>query len=196
MADYFATRISKAMVAMKLKEEDEVVNALICKQNILLTSKNGYYTSFSKVEVPLVGVRGSGVKAMNLKDDEIVSLNSYDEFDYAVIITNQNTAKRVKSSDFSETGRAKKGNSLIKKVKSNPYEIRCVILAKTLIISIDSIAKELKATDIPIMDDKSTGSLMSKKKIDYIDAKYELEKITLKEEKSEQQEFNLDDFKL
>ena len=196
MADYFATRISKAMVAMKLKEEDEVVNALVCKQNILLTSKNGYYTSFSKVEVPLVGVRGSGVKAMNLKDDEIVSLNSYDEFDYAIVITNQNTAKRVKSSDFSETGRAKKGNSLIKKVKSNPYEIRCVILAKTLIISIDSIAKELKATDIPIMDDKSTGSLMSKKKIDYIDAKYELEKITLKEEKNEQQEFNLDDFKL
>lgn len=196
MADYFATRISKAMVAMKLKEEDEVVNALVCKQNILLTSKNGYYTSFSKVEVPLIGVRGSGVKAMNLKDDEIVSLNSYDEFDYAVVITNQNTAKRVKSSDFSETGRAKKGNSLIKKVKSNPYEIRCVILAKTLIISIDSIAKELKATDIPIMDDKSTGSLMSKKKIDYIDAKYELEKITLKEEKNEQQEFNLDDFKL
>ena len=196
MADYFATRISKAMVAMKLKEADEVVNALVCKQNILLTSKNGYYTSFSKVEVPLVGVRGSGVKAMNLKDDEIVSLNSYDEFDYAIVITNQNTAKRVKSSDFSETGRAKKGNSLIKKVKSNPYEIRCVILAKTLIISIDSIAKELKATDIPIMDDKSTGSLMSKKKIDYIDAKYELEKITLKEEKSEQQEFNLDDFKL
>ena len=46
------------------------------------------------------------------------------------------------------------------------------------------------------MDDKSTGSLMSKKKIDYIDAKYELEKITLKEEKNEQQEFNLDDFKL
>ncbi len=196
MADYFATRISKAMVAMKLKEEDEVVKALVCKQNILLTSKNGYYTKFSKIEVPLVGVRGSGVKAMNLKDDEIVSINSFDNFDYAIVITNQNTAKRVKASDFSETGRAKKGNSLIKRVKSNPYEIRCILLNKILIISIDSIAKELKATDIPIMDISSTGSLMSKKKIDYIDSKYELEKITLIEERNEQQDFNIDDFKL
>ena len=191
-----ATRTSKAMMAMKLKEKDEVVNALVCKQNILLTSKNGYYTNFSKVEVPLVGVRGSGVKAMNLKEDEIVSLNSFDEFDYAVVITKQNTAKRIKASEFVETGRAKKGNALIKRVKSNPYEIRNVILDKLLMISIDGITKELKVTDIPIMDLSSTGSLMSKKTIDFIDKKYELEKKEVKESKKEQQAFNLDDFKL
>ncbi len=196
MADYMATRTSKAMIAMKLKEKDEVVNALVCKQNILLTSKNGYYTNFSKVEVPLVGVRGSGVKGMNLKEDEVISLNSFDEFDYAVVITKQNTAKRIKSSEFIETGRAKKGNALIKRVKSNPYEIRNVILDKLLMISIDSITKELKATDIPIMDLSSTGSLMSKKTIDFIDKKYELEKKDEKIVQSEQQAFNLDDFKL
>ncbi len=196
MKDYFATRVSKAMVAMKLKPDDELVSALVCKDNILLVSKNGYYTNFSKIEVPLVGVRGSGVKAMNLKDDLIVSINTYDSFDYAVVVTELNTAKRIKFSDFVLTGRAKKGNLLIKKVKSNPYYIRNVLIDKVIMMSIDGIVKDLKATDIPIMDLLSTGSLMTKKSIDFVVRKYELESLSADDIVSEEKDFNLDDFKL
>ncbi len=64
-----ATRVSKAMVSMKLKDQDEVVCASVACENVVTISKNGYYCKFHKVEIPLVGARGSGVKAMNLKED-------------------------------------------------------------------------------------------------------------------------------
>ena len=87
MQDYFATRISKAMTSMKIKEDDEVIDVLITNPNVLIITKNGYYNLLSKVEVPLVGVRGSGVKGIKLVNDEVVKLLSYEECDY---LKNQN----------------------------------------------------------------------------------------------------------
>lgn len=203
MSDYYATRISKAMTAMKLKENDELLTCIPCQSHLLLTSKNGYYTAFTKIEVPVVGVRGSGVKAMNLKDDEITSLITFDNLDYLTIFTNQNTAKRIKTSDLEITGRAKRGNPIIKKVKSNNYEIRASFIDKEFLLSIDGNVLKLKGTDIPIMDKTSTGSTITKKTIDWISnvpilTKSEEVRPEAKEEasKSEQQSFNLDDFKL
>lgn len=204
-SDYFATRTSKAMVAMKLKDQDEVVEALPTKQNILIVSKEGYYCAMSKIEIPLVGVRGSGVKAMNLKEDEIVSLNPFDELDYVTILTNQNTAKRMKGSEFEFTGRAKRGNSLIKKVKSNPHEIVKTFTEKNLFMNLDGKIIPLKSTDIPIMDKASVGSTLTKKELVWMDKAPELVKPKTKLEEpkdeaqsisNEQVSFNLDDFKL
>ena len=94
------------------------------------------------------------------------------------------------------TGRAKKGNSLFKKVKSKPYEIATVLNAKNLVISINNEAKQFKGTDIPIMDINSTGSLLTKKKIDYITEASELEKKVEINTKSEKTAFDLNEFKL
>ncbi len=194
ITDYFATRISKPMVAMKLKENDEVIYAGRALDKVLLTSCNGYYCYFSKLEVPLVGLRGSGVKGINLKDDYLVSLNTFNEIDYINIITKQNTAKRIKISDIEETGRAKRGNAILKKVKSNPYLVLNVLLGKNLVINLDGEIKEIKATEIPIMDISSTGSSISKKNILWIDNQWILEK---KEEiKTEKENFDIESFKL
>ena len=200
-SEYEVSRTSKAMTSMKLKEDDEVVSVILAKTDILTVSKNGYYCKFKKQEIPLVGVRGSGVKAMNLKEDEIIASVSLENEEYLTIFTNKNTAKRVKLSDLEETGRAKRGNSIIKKVKSSPYEISNVLNtnAKTEITLINEDGKkEIKNSEIPIMDLQSTGSAISKKAILYSLINVEINKKSeeIKSLKNEQQSFQLDDFKL
>ena len=201
-SDFEASRVSKAMMAMKLKDGDEVVCVSLSQENVVTVSKNGYYCKFNKLEVPLVGARGSGVKAMNLKEDEIVSMISYQEAEYITVFTNQNTAKRIKASELEETGRAKRGNALMKKVKSVSYEIKNVLStsARDEITYVTEDGKiDIKNSEIPIMDFNSTGSLITKKPI-----LYTLEKVELlssedkKEEKEVQQQvaFDLNEFKL
>lgn len=203
--EFEATRISKAMVSMKLKDNDQVIGVTLSRKNMVTVSKNGYYCKFNKLEVPLVGSRGSGVKAMHLKDDEVSSLVSFDEGEYLTIFTNQNTAKRIKISDLEETGRAKKGNSLLKKVKSTNYQITNVLETNSrsdITYVTEDGHQDIKSSDIPIMDLPSTGSLVTKKDILFTIPKVEIQKeeikVQKKEEinKEEQVSFNLDDFKL
>ena len=196
MLDYLATRISKPMLAMKLKEQDEVLSSVVAKENIFVCSKNGYYCYFPKIEIPLVGVRGSGVKAMNLKDDEVISLITIDDFDYLSIFTNQNTAKRIKKSEITLTHRAKRGNPIIKKVKSNPHTIKFISSEKNFMLEIGEKTLKLKATDIPIMDPSSVGSGLGKRTVNNIYNEPTLEKLTEKEVVEEQVSFDINDFKL
>jgi len=169
MCDYEVSRTSKSMVAMKLKENDEVLRVFLEQGDLILVSHQGYYVKFPSSEVPLVGVRGSGVKAMNLKEDTIVSAFSLNHEDYLDVITTQKTAKRIKIEELIETGRAKRGNTIMKKVKSVSYEVLNVLPMDSrdiLVLKSDSELKEIKNSEIAIMDISSTGSSISKYPID------------------------------
>lgn len=191
MKEYIVTRFSKPMAAIKLKENDEVVAVFASEENVVVVSSNGYYVKFNTSEIPLTGVKSSGVKGMNLKEGVVVSALSYQETEYIDIFTNNKTAKRIKASELEETGRAKRGNSLIKKVKSVTYEIIKVMATEArdiILLKSDSEIKEFKNSEIAIMDLASTGSSITKHKIDVIDKKCELESFLKKENKKEEQE--------
>ena len=207
MKDFEVSRTSKAIVAMKLKENDEVVTSILADKNVLMVTKNGYYCYFDRLEIPLVGTRGIGVKGIILKDDEVMDTISLNEEEYLTLLTNQNTMKRIKVSDLVLTGRAKRGATLLKKVKSVNYEIVSVLKTtpkSEITIIGEDIQGNVKNTEIPIMDINSTGSLVSKKKVLMTLLKVELEtkeEIHLESEKEEepsptQVSFDLDDFKL
>ena len=207
MKDFEATRVSKAMTSMKLKDDDEVVSVNLTKKNVLTVSESGYYCYFPASEVPVVGVRGAGVKAMNLKDDLLKSMISFDEVEYITLFTNQKTGKRIKCSELVLTGRAKRGNPLLKRVKSTNYLIVKVLGTDSrsiLSFVTDESIIEVKNSEIPILDLSSTGSLLTKKEVQDI-----ILKVCLQENSSEQVEslsdgkkmeeqvaFNLDEFKL
>lgn len=206
-SDYEVSRTSKAISSMKLKEQDEVVSVIEATQDILIISQNGYYCKFNKLEVPMVGVRGSGVKAMNLKDDAVVAVLALDDAEYITLFTNQNTAKRIKVSELVETGRAKRGNTLMKKVKSTSYSIVNAFSTNPrseILYGNKNDAYEIKNSEIPIMDLQSTGSQFTKKEVLYASLKTLLEgkekeveeKTEQAEKKEEQVAFKLDDFKL
>lgn len=204
--DFIVSRYSKAYTAMKLKDTDEVVNVCITKPNVLIVTKTGYYLNYMASEIPLSGPKAAGVKGINLKDDNVISGICYSEKDeYIDIFTNQKTAKRVKLSELNMLSRAKRGTTLIKKVKSTNYEIIKAFSTSTKdIIGIKS--KDdiylVKNSDIPIMDKESTGSVILKQTISDIfisqeldiikDEDIELPKIKKEEEKI--QELTIDDF--
>lgn len=202
MSEYMVSRTSKAMLAMKLKNQDEVVQVFLEQPHLMIVSKSGYYVDFEPNEVPLVGVRGGGVKGINLKDDEVVCAFGYLNEDYLDVITTQKTAKRLKVDEIVATGRAKRGNSIMKKVKSVSYEILNVLPMNSrdiLVLKSDSELKEIKNSEITIMDITSTGSNISKYPIDAAFKKVEIETNENEEVQEEEplvssKEMTIDDF--
>ena len=167
--DFVVSRYSKPLTAMKLKDEsDELVSAFKCsdKSDVIMVSKNGYYVKYNLSEVPVIGPKGSGVKGINLKDDELVSLSVIKDTDeYINIVSNNKTAKRVKLSELATMSRAKKGSLIMKKVKTQNYFIIDAFTSESrddICLKSDSEIREIKNSDIPIMDTLSTGSSISK----------------------------------
>ena len=170
MVDYEVARCAKPMVAMKLKSDDELVNVEIDTGNIVLVSENGYYLNFKSEELPIVGAKASGVKGINLKDDILVSLTTYNEKqEYITLFTDNKTAKRIKITDLERHTRAKKGSTILKKTKTVTYKVLNVFAtsARDLVLTkADSEINIFKNSDITIMDLASTGSSISKYKLD------------------------------
>ncbi|HOZ89192.1 MAG TPA: DNA gyrase C-terminal beta-propeller domain-containing protein, partial [Bacilli bacterium] len=175
--DYIVSRYSKPMTAINLKAGDELISVQPATSNSLLVTQNGYYLQFNNQEIPLMGVRASGVKGINLKDDLLVAGLVINQIDDITIFTNNKTAKRIHVNELSMMSRAKKGSLILKKVKSVNYQIIKVLKtdSKTIFkLKKDEQFTELKASEIPLMDALSTGSIITKHKIDDVLIDWEL----------------------
>lgn len=167
LKDFKLQRYSKPTSCMNLKINDQVVSAFVeDKPNLFLVTDSGYALSFTAEEVPLVGVKASGVKGIKLKDDYLISANIFDptEDEYVTVITDKGTAKRVRLNEFELSTRARRGLQIVREVKTNPYKVlKTFIVDNKEFIGIknDDI-KTMKLTELPIADRYSTGSLISK----------------------------------
>ncbi len=173
LSDFVVQRYSKPITFIKLKDKDEVVDVTMDAYNeVFIATKKGYGLWYDRSEIPTIGLRTAGVKAINLKDDEVVSGCVFDgSAEYVTVITHKGLAKRIKLSEFEKTSRAKRGLLLLREVKSNPQEIIKVLVGdakRNILLKMDGKDKELKLTEIPIMDRYSTGSTISKSKIDLV----------------------------
>ena len=170
LKEFRSLRYSKPLTAIKLKGDDRVVDAFVATYNdIFIATNKSYGLWFDVNDVPVVGIRTSGVKSINLKDDYVVSVSNFDSstVEYVTIITDKSTAKRVKLSEFEKTSRAKRGLLLLREVKTNPYRtIKALVLPQKDFIGLKgSDIKTIKLTEVAIMDRYSTGSVISKNNI-------------------------------
>ncbi len=189
MNDLIVSRYSKTMTAIKLKDNDELINVAISNKDTIIVTKNGYYLRYQTNEIPLVGLKASGVKGINLVNDEVIYGTTFDDVEYLNVYTNHNTAKRIKIGDLKEISRAKKGNMLIKKNKTVDYFILYANVSNSkdiIIIKSDNDIKEVKNSDIPIMDLQSNGSSLGRIHISKIDLKYLVATIMKKDEVKEE----------
>ena len=203
LKDFEVTRYSKPMMAIKLKNDDELVNVTTAKEDTLFVTHNGFYLRFKTSEIPVVGVKASGVKGINLKEDYVIyGADIKEEDEYLNIFTNIHTGKRIKLSDLSLISRAKKGNMLFKKAKTKDYKLDFAYLTNSKDVNlckIDTDIKEIKNSEIPIMDITSTGSVLSKKQVDLWALKPVDVNLITKEEKKdeevkEQEQLSFNDF--
>ena len=167
LSELKATRYSKPICSMKLKEDDLVVDVTENSGDKAFVVTNlGYALNFSVDEIPVTGLRTGGVKSIGLKDDFVVSGMIYhNDVEYLTIVTDKSTGKRIKLSEFEVMNRARRGIRIIRDIKTNPYHIKAAFIIsykESIILKTGNDLIEYKLTDLPISDCHSTGSSMIK----------------------------------
>ncbi|MEC3885968.1 DNA topoisomerase IV subunit A [Halobacillus litoralis] len=125
---YQAQRHSKALVAINLKNDDEVVDVYKTngQSDLFIATKKAYGLWYHEEEVNTVGQRAAGVKAINLKeDDEVVSgqLFRASEDPSILLTTHRAAVKRMRLKEFERTTRAKRGVLMLRELKKNPHQL-------------------------------------------------------------------------
>ena len=205
LSEFKVQRYSKSIKMMNLKNNDKVIDvSYSIDTNVLIVTKKGYGLWYNINEVNPVGLKAAGVKAINLRDDEVVSgiLFNKETSEFITLLTNKGTAKRMRFTEIDMGTRGNRGLLFMKEIKSNPSRIvkAYVTNAKNNIMVIsDNYTKEVKLTEIPIMDRYSNGSYIIKDKIksSYLEStmltKENFQNLEyVEEKKSEQVELNFD----
>ncbi|ARK30455.1 DNA topoisomerase IV subunit A [Halalkalibacter krulwichiae] len=126
---YQAQRFSKPLMAIKLKEGDEVVTMMHTsgKNDLFIATHLGYGLWLTEEEINLVGQRAAGVKAINLKEgDAVVGAATFSPEDKKVefmVVTQRGAVKKVPITEFDKSSRAKRGLVMLRELKSNPHRV-------------------------------------------------------------------------
>ena len=90
------------------------------------------------------------------------------ENEFITILTDKGTAKRMRFSEIDMGSRGNRGLMFMKEIKSNPSKIVKVYVTNpknNIVVISNNYTKEIKLTEIPIMDRYSNGSYIIKDKI-------------------------------
>jgi len=128
LAHYKAQRRSRALVGVNVKGDDEVVDVHLTdgQQDVFLATHDGYGLWFPEEEVSIVGPRASGVKGINLKDDDYVVAGKVFEEGMQpklVMATQRGAVKKLSITDFERSSRARRGLVMVKELKANPHKV-------------------------------------------------------------------------
>lgn len=116
---------SKSVKYAKLKDDSDQIVAVapIKLDDVLLISKNGYALRFNIEEVPVVGAKAAGVKAMNLKADDELQVAFICNTSSFYLLTQRGSLKRVSTEEIPATSRAKRGLQVLRELKSKPHRV-------------------------------------------------------------------------
>jgi topoisomerase-4 subunit A len=128
LANYNAQRYSKPLVAINVKDEDEVVDVHLTDGNneVFIATQIGYGLWFHEEEVNVVGARAAGVKGVNLKEDDFVvggKVIQDTKKEAIFIATQRGSVKKMKITEFEKTTRAKRGVVMLRELKKNPHRV-------------------------------------------------------------------------
>lgn len=165
LSDFEVTRYNRAMVAMSVKEDDELISVIRCTfmNDVIMVTKNGYLLKFSDDEITPTGLKAMGVKGIQLgAGDQLIKVVLASVNDEILLLTQRGNIKKLKVKDIALSTRNKKGCLGIKTIKSNPHQfVDCIkVLPKqeVSILTIDGITK-LNTTLKPV-DLNSVGTNM------------------------------------
>lgn len=116
---------SKSVKYAKLKDETDQIIAVapIKLDDVLLISQNGYSLRFNIEEVPVVGAKAAGVKAMNLKADDALQAAFICNTSSFYLLTQRGSLKRVSIEEIPATSRAKRGLQVLRELKNKPHRV-------------------------------------------------------------------------
>lgn len=170
LSDFKVVRYSRPITCIKLKENDKVVSVENCnEEDTIIATKKGYILRYLTNEIPITGLKTGGVKAISLKEDEVISAHICNENSlYITLFTSKGTGKRIRITDFERSVRARRGLLSIRDIKTNPYMLTHMFIIKKeekiqLLVK-DNII-DVKITDLPISDRYSVGTHITKEPV-------------------------------
>jgi len=104
------------MIALKLREDDEIVAAEITSDDdaIFIATKLGKTIQFAAKDVRSMGRNATGVRGITLEADEVVSMEVLTGKPYILSVTTKGYGKRSRVADYRLQSRAGKGLKLCK----------------------------------------------------------------------------------
>ncbi|MEQ6029634.1 DNA topoisomerase IV subunit A [Staphylococcus saccharolyticus] len=127
------SRFNKPLIAMKVKEQDEIINVMRLESDQLITvlTHKGMSLSYSTEELSDTGLRAAGVKSINLKDEDfVVMTQDINHSDSVIMVTQRGAIKRIDYSVIQVAKRSQRGITLLKELKKNPHRIVAAAVVK------------------------------------------------------------------
>ncbi|MGJ6088849.1 DNA topoisomerase IV subunit A [Streptococcus suis] len=116
---------SKSTKYAKLKDAEDVVITVspVVLDDIMLITEKGYALRFNIEEVPIIGAKAAGVKAVNLKDEDVVAAAFISNTSSVYLLTQRGSLKRMATEEIPVTSRAKRGLQVFRELKSKPHRV-------------------------------------------------------------------------
>jgi topoisomerase-4 subunit A len=168
---------SRPTAAMKMKNDsDQIVSVFLTSDvrnvDVFIASHRAFGLRYPLEEVPVVGAKAAGVKAINLKEGDYVVSGALvpSEGDSPILLLSQRgAAKRMLAQELPQLGRAKRGLMIFRELKKNPHRLVYMTtdIEGTLILTTNKgIEKELEISKVAISDRISNGTFTIDEKQD------------------------------
>ena len=153
---------SKSLKFAKLKNEDDQVIALapIKLDDVMLVTKNGYALRFNIEEVPVIGAKAAGVKAINLKKDDVLVAAFIANTDSLYLLTQRGSLKRMAVADIPVTSRANRGLQVLRELKTKPHRVFAAGPVYGEAVDFDLFTTEAEASEdqiLQVLSNKGTA---------------------------------------
>ncbi|HFI0076547.1 TPA: DNA topoisomerase IV subunit A [Streptococcus suis] len=158
---------SKSTKYAKLKDADDLVVTVspVVLDDIMLITEKGYALRFNIEEVPVIGAKAAGVKAVNLKDEDVVATAFICNTSSVYLLTQRGSLKRMAVEEIPVTSRAKRGLQVLRELKAKPHRVFAAgpIYTENSGAALDLFTSEVETTDQQILVITSTtGQVIEK----------------------------------
>ncbi|MGV3089267.1 DNA topoisomerase IV subunit A [Streptococcus suis] len=154
---------SKSTKYAKLKDAEDVVITVspVVLDDIMLITEKGYALRFNIEEVPIIGAKAAGVRAVNLKDEDVVAAAFISNTSSVYLLTQRGSLKRMATEEIPVTSRAKRGLQVLRELKAKPHRVFAAgpVLTDQEAFDLFSTANEDETTSQVLHVQSKTGKL-------------------------------------
>ena len=167
LEEYVKTKKKTGIAAISIKDDDELAAVSLVKdEQLILVTKNGMAIRFDSKEVSPTSRSTSGVKGINLADDDVIvaALPVRNQEDKLAIFAYGGMAKKIPLSELPIQKRAGKGLMCYKPTDSTGDVSAATLVedADSVLILGDKSSICIEAAEIPLLTRPSVGNLVIK----------------------------------
>lgn len=111
-ANHFANIRTNGLIALNLRDDDELVNVLMTagEEELIIGTHNGYSVRFKENILRDMGRTATGVKGVNLRDgDFVVGSSTINDSQEVLVVSENGLGKRTSAEQYPTKGRGGKG---------------------------------------------------------------------------------------